>query len=213
MDEFQVVLVLLSHPAAVSNAGSPARSSNARLALPPPPRRREGSSTPLPLHPPDTRMLRSTLRTRHRSRPLRPAAFVALALFSACHYDGTADDPLAARANQLIDELNIQSALYCDCYDERGYTDREQCESEESIGPAQRRCTVDALTTRDAPASQQYLDCLLPLEREFTDCINGRLKCLSPDSDRACLEDYQIGLAACIELPLAVERALDDCHG
>ena len=110
--------------------------------------------------------------TRHPSHLLRHA-LLALSLAPACTYDSSADDPLAARTDQLIDELNAQNAVYCDCYDEWGYADRAQCEGEDAIGPSQRRCITDAFA-RDAEASQQYLDCMLPLEREFTGCANSR---------------------------------------
>lgn len=139
---------------------------------------------------------------------------VALAFglgFGACKDDDV--DAIQGQAAAYLDELEAQSSVVCECHDELGYSDRSQCESDAELGPSVRRCMTDAFAA-DPTASRTYFDCILPLEREFTACIDGRLRCSEIlESVDGCAEDYDVGFERCIDLPESVERALDGCEG
>lgn len=133
---------------------------------------------------------------------LVPAVLAALA--ASC------GESLAERVDVLIDEFDRMNSLYCDCYEQYGFEDRVECELDDAVLPAERRCIAEAFA-RDESASMEYIDCLLPLRREFNACLDSRLECESEDSDEACYDDMSVGFETCGDLPPAVSRALDEC--
>ncbi|MCA9705938.1 MAG: hypothetical protein KDK70_08835 [Myxococcales bacterium] len=113
--------------------------------------------------------------------------------------------------DRQVDELHQQSAVLCDCWSDFGFESRSGCEGEVlAIGPAQVRCLKDAFT-QDPEVSLDYLECIVPLEQEYTACIDQRLECSDSSASDACIEDYSVGLDACIGLPSAITRDLDAC--
>lgn len=140
----------------------------------------------------------------------RVALAIAATHLTACHFDGTAYDPLLVRANEWIDAQNEASAISCECSATQALTNASACAAAEAIDPERRRCMLEALA-RDADGSVAYLECVLPLERDLTECLDTNLRCEAPDSARACRDVYEIGLAACSEPPATVDRALPEC--
>lgn len=113
--------------------------------------------------------------------------------------------------DEYILELNHQEFIFCDCWEEAGYGSRSDCESDSFyIGPSQSRCIKDAYE-QDLESSRNYLECIVPLEREFTACFDSRLDCRDDDSVEPCVDDYFVGREACIELPTAIDRDLEGC--
>jgi len=136
---------------------------------------------------------------------------MGLALTAAC--SGSEDESpssVSSAVDAYITELNRQVEIYCDCYAEWGYDSASDCQTDEGYsGPSQRRCAVDAFG-KD-PSGRIYLDCVVPLEREFTTCLNQRLECGDLMSDEVCYIDYDVGYDSCITLPQAIERDLEMC--
>lgn len=113
--------------------------------------------------------------------------------------------------DEYILERNHLEFIFCDCWEEAGYDSRSECDSDSFyIGPSQSRCIKDAYG-QDLESSRIYLECLVPLEREFTACFDSRLECRDDDSVQPCVDDYFVGLDDCIELPTSIDRALDAC--
>lgn len=122
------------------------------------------------------------------------------------------ENDVGALVDDYIAEVNEQYETYCDCYQELGWASRSQCISgQDSIGPSQRRCLQDAFDGGE-DASQQYLECIVPLAAELNTCIHSRLSCGDFDLIDPCLDDYDIGRASCIELPVNVMRDLGVCQ-
>lgn len=150
------------------------------------------------------------------AKPHLTAALLAIACFVplACG-ESEAESEADARAHvddlldELVLELNHQEYIYCDCWQEYDYTSRSECESF-FIGPSQSRCMKDAFA-EDLEASRIYLECYVPLEREYTACIDSRLECHDDASTDPCGQDYSVGSDECVDLPTAVERNLDGC--
>ena len=121
----------------------------------------------------------------------------------------TEADELQVTIEDMVSELNAQTEIGCDCWEQLGYGTKSACEDNEIL-PAKRRCIEDALM-RDASASLDRFSCIVPLEEEYTACIDSRLSCEDLSSADPCGKDYQIGLERCEELPKSVQRAYDDC--
>lgn len=130
---------------------------------------------------------------------LATISLLAISTFSAC------DEPVEDKIDALLEQYERQKIMYCDCYE-----DRWSCEQDAAILPAERRCVADAFA-RDEAAAAEYLDCLLPLEREYTACLDSRLVCDEFSKEELCDDDWRIGFMRCVALPSPVERALDDC--
>ncbi len=131
--------------------------------------------------------------------------------------DSSSEDEPEARVGPLVDatvdELDEQAEIFCDCWQAAGFDSRNQCTNEFLIfGPAQVRCMKDAFS-QDADIAEDYLDCLLPLEREYTTCLDSRLECNDFGTAEVCGEDYSVGLDGCIGLPPTILRDLDACVG
>ena len=128
------------------------------------------------------------------------------------------EQSLDSLVEDFIAERNGQISTICDCYRDWGMSSRVDCERilEESsglasLGPSSRRCLVDAYG-RDESASRQYLECIVPLQEEYTDCLDKRLICADPEPAFAnCARDYDVGRERCIELPTTVGRAVSEC--
>lgn len=123
---------------------------------------------------------------------------------------GGADASVAALIDDAIEQSNDNIEIVCDCWDEAGFTSRGAC-LEDQILPAQRRCVEDAYA-RDAAASRLYLECVVPLMRELGTCLDARLDCVDPSTVDACFADFDLGRESCVQVPLSVQRALDDCN-
>ncbi|MEM7154154.1 MAG: hypothetical protein AAF799_15000 [Myxococcota bacterium] len=144
-----------------------------------------------------------------------PRLFALCALFvtmPAC--DSAEDDPIN-QVNTLVDsnvaELDSQVAIVCDCWQDIGFESRTDCQDEVlELGPAQVRCIKDAYA-EDAETAIDYLECIVPLEREYTACIDQRLECSDFSAGDACSDDYGVGLDTCIQLPRTITRDLDAC--
>ncbi|MEX1361745.1 MAG: hypothetical protein AB1Z98_01365 [Nannocystaceae bacterium] len=136
-----------------------------------------------------------------------------LPLLSLLACDGE-DDP-ADRVDSLIDrqvtEIEQQVEIVCDCWDDFGYESRTRCVDDAfDLGPSQVRCIKDAYA-EDTSAAIDFLECVLPLEREYTACIDQRLECSDFTSNDPCGEDYSVGYDDCIGLPSTITRDLDAC--
>lgn len=139
-------------------------------------------------------------------------SLTALAAFGCA--DTPPEEQLVDRIDVYVDQLNEQAIVFCDCFDEAGHENRSDCqEANGEILPSKRRCYDDAFV-RDIGATNTWLDCLQPLEDEFTSCLNTKLICSDlGNSATACVDDYGTGRKNCIELPASIERALEDCEG
>jgi hypothetical protein len=142
----------------------------------------------------------------------RSTALVALFVLSssiACNEE----ESLSESVRSFNDELAAQAQIWCECHEMFGYDSTNDCmNSYAPLGPSQERCLEEALS-RDEGSARAWLECVLPLEEEYTTCLNAQLVC-DPDEidgvDR-CADDYNVGREECIELPVAVDRAIDDC--
>lgn len=150
------------------------------------------------------------LRLVARALSLTAAVASAPACDDEQSLDGLVDD--------YINEWNTQISTICDCHRDWELESRSDCErliEQESglayLGPSSRRCLVDAYG-RDESASRQHLECIVPLEAEYADCLDKRLMCM--DASHAfdvCGSDYDVGRNRCIELPTTVARAVSEC--
>ena len=147
-----------------------------------------------------------------RALSLTAAIVLAAAATYGCDKE-TPEDQLDVRLDEYEAELNEQVEILCDCWEQASYESRTACK--EDVGeilPAKRRCYDDAFK-RDVDASNDYLECVLPLEAEYTTCLNDKYDCDDIQGSRqACNEDYQTGRENCIDLPASIERAIDDCN-
>lgn len=137
------------------------------------------------------------------------AVLSLLTAFAGGCEDTSESDELQFTIADMVEELNAQTEIGCDCWEQLGYGSKSTCEDNEVL-PAKRRCIEDALM-RDASASLDRFSCLVPLEEEYTACIDDRLTCEDLSSADPCAKDYQIGLESCEELPKSVQRAYDGC--
>ena len=134
----------------------------------------------------------------------------AAAATTACDAEEVAVEDLVsdrlAASNELAD-------IVCDCSEPWGYEHRSDCMKEwGEVLPAQRRCIQDAYA-RDEATARSYLECVLPLQDELNDCIDGKLACGDAGPVEACFDDYDIGFDQCIQLPNAITRGLEQCVG
>lgn len=121
------------------------------------------------------------------------------------------EEPVSEIVDDVIAELNEQISIICDCHTELGYASASECETDFGyIGPSQRRCVIDAYG-QDEEAARDYLECIRPLEKEYTACANTRLDCSDFTTLEACDTDYSVGLDQCITLPESIERDLEAC--
>ncbi|MEM6989242.1 MAG: hypothetical protein AAF721_02055 [Myxococcota bacterium] len=135
-----------------------------------------------------------------------------------CDEEETPEDKLTDDLDVFEDEQNEQVDVVCDCWQEFTYgqnavqyPNKDACKTGQGeILPARRRCIDDAFQ-QDVSVSQQWLDCVLPLEREYTDCINSKLTCMDATSISACDSDYNTGYDRCLTLPNSVQRDYEDC--
>jgi hypothetical protein len=72
------------------------------------------------------------------------------------------------------------------------------------------RCIKDAYA-EDPDAAIDYLECVVPLEREYTACIEQRLECTDLSAGDPCGDDYAVGMDTCIQLPRTNTRDLAIC--
>jgi hypothetical protein len=147
---------------------------------------------------------------------MRQAVIVSLALVLGALFAGSCkeEESIAALIDDIIDETNTQVDILCgDCSMQLGLT-RSECEDMFGfIGPSKRRCYADAYE-RDEGISRDYLNCIKPLEEEFTECERSRLDCNDIQNSIApCSSDYDIGRRDCIELPQTIRNALQNCDG
>jgi hypothetical protein len=137
--------------------------------------------------------------------------FIATALVATPLFACGDEDSLESLMREYDDEYATQAEIECDCFAEQGYPDRASCEADGQPLPSEQRCIQDALE-RDEKASRDWLECRIPLEREYTACIDARLQCGDYSEVDACYEDFAIGVDNCIELPVAVSRAIENCY-
>ena len=138
------------------------------------------------------------------------AVMTSFALFAGCNPGGGSDDSLSDMLDDYETEIEAQVEIFCDCWNEFGFETKSQCMGENSLLPAQRRCVLEALE-EEPDAASDWLDCLVSVNAEYTDCIGSRLTCESFDSIEACGDDYELAYGECIGLPASVERDLENC--
>ncbi len=148
------------------------------------------------------------------------AIALSVGAFGAYGCDGdeeTPEDRLLKDLDVFQTEVNEQVDVICDCWDEftfEGgvtYGSKDECKTGRGeILPARRRCIDDAFK-QDVTVSQQWLNCILPLEEEFTTCANDKLTCDDGNSLMACSSDYTTGEMDCLTLPNSVIRDYEDC--
>lgn len=143
-------------------------------------------------------------------------SFGALAAFGCEDDEESPEDQLLSDLDIYETELNGQVDVICDCWQEFAfggtqYTDKAACKTGQGeILPARRRCIDDAFL-QDVNISQEWLNCVLPLETELTACANSKLSCSDDTSIAACNTDYNTGLDRCLKLPNSVTRDYEDC--
>ena len=148
-------------------------------------------------------------------RPIRTLCILALAgsllgpAALACKGPSDAEVVLDLVDRALTLE-NDGIAILCDCHEALGDASKNDCLADQLL-PSQRRCIEDAYL-RDAKASRAYLECLVPLLSELNECVDAKLECSDIDPVFACLDDLDLGLESCIELPKSVDRGLEDCY-
>jgi hypothetical protein len=146
-----------------------------------------------------------------RPLPCRLAStlLLTLAVFSSACEEPDDSETLEIVVEDVVSELNAQTEVACDCWQQLGFATQMACTDNEIL-PAQRRCIEDALG-RDAAQSLERLDCMLPLEAEYTACVDQRLACEDLTTADPCAKDYQLGLQQCPALPGSVQRGYDAC--
>jgi hypothetical protein len=121
----------------------------------------------------------------------------------------TDEEALGQNLDDFVSESNEQNAILCDCWEQLQYASEQAC-TDNAILPARKRCIEDALA-QDLGASNSRLDCQLPLMQEYTACLNERLVCDDLAASNVCIDDYNLGLEECVNLPASVERDYMDC--
>jgi hypothetical protein len=120
------------------------------------------------------------------------------------------DEQLTENLDAYVAEFNEQVAVQCDCWQELGYATQMAC-TDTGILPSRRRCVEDAFA-EDVTASNTWMDCVLPLQEEYTTCINDRITCDNFQASRQpCDDDYNLGYMECVGLPMSVQRDYDNC--
>lgn len=132
----------------------------------------------------------------------------------ACGEDAlTPEEALTETVDDLVVVLDDQAGILCNCWEERRHDSRGACE--EVNGEAPPQAVLDCITEAyelDTEASQDRLDCLLPLERDYNTCASEKLECDNFIVTLGeCAEEYGIASRSCVELPDPVVEALDDC--
>lgn len=128
------------------------------------------------------------------------------------------EDALISDIDEYVAVRNEQIAVLCDCYEQWLYGEQQvqyssKAECRAGLGeilPSRRRCIDDAFK-QDVAASQQWIDCILPLEREAASCYNDKAQCSNVNSIDPCVEDFNVGVQNCIDLPNSVVRDFDAC--
>jgi hypothetical protein len=121
----------------------------------------------------------------------------------------TGEEALSDNLDDFVNESNEQNAILCDCWQQLGYMTQQAC-TDTAILPARRRCIEDALA-EDVGASNDRLECQVPLMQEYTACLNERLACDDIMAANVCGDDYNLGLEECVNLPNSVIRDYDAC--
>lgn len=137
---------------------------------------------------------------------LAPASLL-IALTGACSPSG--EEVLSDNLDEFVSESNEQNAILCDCWEELQYASEQAC-TDTAILPARKRCIEDALG-QDVGASNDRLDCQVPLMQEYTACIDERLVCDNLQASNVCVDDFNLGLESCVNLSASVERDYMDC--
>jgi len=151
------------------------------------------------------------MNTMHRSFSLLIASLCLLSLGCNDSAAEPPDDRVSTLVDQQVEELTEQVDIICDCWEERGFESRTSCHNGILvIGPAQVRCIKDAYA-QDADIALDYLECMVPLEREYTECVDERLECSDSSSEHVCSDDYDLGRDSCIGLPPKITRDLFTC--
>ncbi len=130
----------------------------------------------------------------------------------ACGDGASSEDVLLSTIDDYAESLNEQAVVLCDCWEDAGFESRGKCqEANGEILPSKRRCYDDAFA-RDVESSQDFLDCVQPLQEEYNECISEKLECddVGPSVER-CVDDYNTGRENCIDLPGTIERAIEGC--
>ena len=154
------------------------------------------------------------------TRPWTISIALSLGAFglAGCPEEETPEDMLIADIDEYAAQRNDQVDVLCDCYEMWSYgsnavtfDSKDECKSGlGEILPSRRRCIDDAFQ-QDVAASQQWMDCVLPLEQELATCYNDKATCDDTGSITPCIEDYDIGVDNCISLPNSVDRDLEAC--
>ena len=147
-------------------------------------------------------------------RPLSVWLLLGLLSVSCSNSNSSNSDnsgSISSAVDAYIAESNRLTSVLCDCYAEFDYDSSSSCEADEGyIGPSERQCVIDALG-QDAESARVFLDCVVPLERNYADCADERLDCSDLDTIEVCGDDYDVGFDKCIELPQAIQRDLEQC--
>jgi hypothetical protein len=133
--------------------------------------------------------------------------FFALCTLTACAPDD--QEEIAGLVGDYAAEINDQTAVECDCWQELGHGSQSDCEDRQIL-PAKRRCLEDAFG-REPDNAKERLQCIIPLEAEYTECVDDRLVCDALSEASACVDDYNLGIESCPEFSASVKRAYDEC--
>jgi hypothetical protein len=121
------------------------------------------------------------------------------------------ETPISELVDAAVVEGNMQIDVFCDCFAEFGYASASECESDLGfIGPSQQNCVVEAYE-QDEASARSYLECVQPLQENYTACINERLVCSDPTTVDVCNTDFEVGIDNCITLPESINRDLEAC--
>lgn len=136
-------------------------------------------------------------------------AIPCLALFSVTCEPVRLED----RVDDWLDEANRQSDIVCDCYAQLDWTTRVECRF--GLGytdPNQRDCFVDVLAA-DRELSLHFLDCVVPLAEEVTDCLEQRIDCAAVERLESCFDAVEMRYEGCLSrLPASIDAGMTACY-
>lgn len=141
---------------------------------------------------------------------------VALALGAVAAYGCDSGPSNAEIFDADMDEyemvLNTRINETCRCSDELGYETAEACRADQGEFVAtSRECRREAYG-HDFWTSVEYIDCMLPLARDYDVCVYNNLTCDDAEaSTESCTNTWTTRHDRCDALPEDLQHRLDDC--
>ena len=108
--------------------------------------------------------------------------------------DDSDEGGIGGQIDRIRGELEKQTAIECECFEDEGYDSRKECIDENAIEDGPERCVEEAL--EDDEGGSDFLDCYLKAERTYTGCIDD-VSC--DESNEECSSDYEDALGECFD--------------